>query len=75
VKKPDATIIIDRFNNGTVIEEPDCVVSPPIFKEKLPKLIGPDRDTVRHTTNTLISFDGDANTRPNYLKNIDVVGT
>jgi hypothetical protein len=73
--KTAPTIIIDRFQNGTEFEEPECVEQPPIFKEKLPFLIGPDRETVRHTTNTLISFDGEWNTRPNYLKNIDIVGT
>jgi hypothetical protein len=46
-----------------------------IWKEDLPKLIGPDRHTVEHTTNVINSFDGRFHSRPNYLKNIDIVGT
>ena len=41
----------------------------------LPKLIGPDRSTVFHTTNTLNSFKGTALPRPNYLTQLDIVGT
>jgi len=45
------------------------------YKPNLPKLIGPDRATVLHTTNTLSSFDGSENPRPSYLNWIDMVGT
>jgi hypothetical protein len=41
----------------------------------MPLFIGPDRDTVLHTTNTITSFNGKRAPRPNYLNYIDIVGT
>ena len=47
----------------------------PEIERTLPKLIGPDRSTVLHTTNTLNSFKGEVEPRPNYLTQLDIVGT
>ena len=47
----------------------------PQLKRKLPKLIGPDRATVQHTTNTLNSFKAKVLARPNYLTQLDIIGT
>jgi len=41
----------------------------------LPKLIGPDKATVLHTQNILKTFDGSSITRPDYLENLDIIGT
>lgn len=47
----------------------------PDLDRPLPKLIGPDRSTVLHTTNTLNSFKAKVQPRPNYLTQLDIVGT
>ena len=42
----------------------------------VPILIGPDRATVRHSVNTLDSFDGSLSTvRPEYRLVVDIIGT
>lgn len=49
---------------------------PPLrHKDKLPKLIGPDRSTINHSKNVLATFDGTTVPRPLYWKNIDIIGT
>jgi hypothetical protein len=47
----------------------------PLYKSGLPLFVGPDRDTVLHTTNTLKSFSGSSIIRPEYLRNLNIVGT
>jgi hypothetical protein len=45
------------------------------YIHRSPKIIGPDRGRVVHTTNTITSFVGESQTRPKYLNYIDIVGT
>jgi len=49
----------------TVPQNETC--AEPTFKKNLPQLVGPDRNTVSHTTNTFLSFDGSEIPRPDYL--------
>jgi len=52
-----------------------CVPQPIKYIEKTPEIIVGNRATVKHTTNLLSSYRGQAENRPNYVKFAHKIGT